>query len=80
MEDFICLLPTRDDLIDPLGSRRREGSDKGFHHTFVELGGLLDENDVLLGILRVIDGISGQDAQLGVKHRPCEYGLQLQEK
>ena len=60
MEDLICLRPPCDDLIDPLGSRRREGGDEGFHHTFVELGGLLDENDVLLRVLRIINNISGQ--------------------
>jgi hypothetical protein len=51
MKDLICLLPPCDDLVDPLGSGRRERGDEGFHHTFVELWRLLNENDVLLGIL-----------------------------
>lgn len=64
MKDFVCLLSPCDDLLDPLGSRRREGSDERFHHTFVELWRLLDEDDILLGILRIwiIDGISKQNA------------------
>ena len=63
MKDLITLLPPCDDLVDPLGSRRREGGDEGFHHTFVEFGCLLDENDVLLRILRIIDCISGRNVQ-----------------
>lgn len=62
MKDLICLFPPCDDIIDPLGSGRGEGGDEGFHHTFVEFRRLLDENDVLLGILRIITGMSEQNA------------------
>ena len=61
MEDLISLLPPRDDLVDPLGSGRRERGNEGFHHTFVELRCLLDENDILLGILRTIDNMNKQN-------------------
>lgn len=53
MKDLISLLSPCDDLVDPLGPGRREGCDKGFHHAFIELRRLLDDNYVLLGILRM---------------------------
>lgn len=53
MKDLVCLLSPCDDLLDPLGSRRREGGDEWFHHTFIEFRRLLDEDDILLGILRI---------------------------
>jgi len=62
MKDFIYLLLPRDDLVDPFGSGRREGGDERFHYAFVELGRLLDENEILLGILQIINGISQQNA------------------
>lgn len=60
MKDLISLLLPCDDIVDPLGSGRRERGDEGFHHAFIELGGLLDENTVLFGILGTIDEISGR--------------------
>ena len=77
MKDLISLFPPCDDLVDPLGSGRREGGDEGFHHTFVELGCLLDENDILLGILRIIDNIDRQEYCLKPKHELCECELRL---
>lgn len=64
MEDLIPLLFPQDDIVDPFGSGRREGGNEGFYHTLVELRRLLDENEILLGILRIliIGGISKQDA------------------
>ena len=61
MKDLIGLLPPSDDLVDPLGPGRRESGDEGFHHTFVELRRLLDENVVLFGILQIINDISGRN-------------------
>lgn len=64
MKDLISLLFPCDDLVDPPGSGGREGCDERFHDTFVELRRLLDENDILLGILEIsiIDDISKQTA------------------
>lgn len=71
MKDLVRLLSPCDDLLDPLGSRRREGGDEWFHYTFVKLRRLLDEDDILFGILRIsiVNDISKQNAlpDTGVK-------------
>ena len=79
MKDLICLLPPCDDLVDPLGSGRREGGDERLHHAFIELRRLLDENDVLLGILRIMTYISGQNLLRGQKTDLANVDLSRRE-
>ena len=62
MKDLVCLLFPFNDLIDPFGSRRREGGDEGLDNSFVDFRCFFNEKAILLGILQITDGISGQHA------------------
>jgi len=61
MEDLVCLLLPRNNLIDPFGPGGGKCGDEGFHHALVDLRCLLNENSCLFGILANVKFSCGED-------------------